>query len=63
MRRRHAFTAILPFLLACQAMASSVRAPVEGEGELYVYLQPLNADNRNVKAWFDRMAARPSASA
>jgi glutathione S-transferase len=25
--------------------------------------QPLNPDNRNVKAWFDRMAARPSASA
>jgi len=25
--------------------------------------QPLNPDNRHVKAWFDRMAARPSASA
>jgi glutathione S-transferase len=25
--------------------------------------QPLNPDNRNVNAWFDRMAARPSASA
>lgn len=25
--------------------------------------QPLNEDNRNVKAWFDRMAARPSAKA
>jgi glutathione S-transferase len=25
--------------------------------------QPLNPENKNVKAWFDRMAARPSASA
>lgn len=25
--------------------------------------QPLNPENRNVKAWFDRMSARPSASA
>jgi glutathione S-transferase len=25
--------------------------------------QPLNADNKNVSAWFDRMKARPSASA
>ncbi len=25
--------------------------------------QPVNPENRNVKAWFDRMAARPSASA
>lgn len=25
--------------------------------------QPLNTDNANVKAWFDRMAARPSAKA
>jgi glutathione S-transferase len=25
--------------------------------------QPLNADNANIKAWFDRMAARPSAKA
>jgi glutathione S-transferase len=25
--------------------------------------QPLNPDNANVKAWFDRMAARPSAAA
>ena len=25
--------------------------------------QPLNPDNRNVQAWFDRMAARPSANA
>ncbi|MEZ5561312.1 MAG: glutathione S-transferase [Pseudomonadales bacterium] len=25
--------------------------------------QPLNADNKNVQAWFDRMAARPSAQA
>jgi glutathione S-transferase len=25
--------------------------------------QPLNRDNRNVAAWFDRMAARPSAAA
>ena len=25
--------------------------------------QPLNPDNQNVKAWFDRMAARPSAKA
>jgi glutathione S-transferase len=25
--------------------------------------QPLNDNNRNVKAWFDRMAARPSAKA
>lgn len=25
--------------------------------------QPLNRDNRNVAAWFDRMAARPSAKA
>jgi glutathione S-transferase len=25
--------------------------------------QPLNPDNRNVQAWFERMAARPSAAA
>jgi glutathione S-transferase len=25
--------------------------------------QPLNRDNRNVAAWFDRMAARPSVKA
>jgi glutathione S-transferase len=25
--------------------------------------QPLNRDNRNVAAWFDRMAARPSTKA
>ena len=25
--------------------------------------QPLNADNKNVSAWFDRMSNRPSAAA
>jgi len=41
-----------------------------GDVLLYCFLafgaavgQPLNPENKNVKAWFDRMAARPSASA
>lgn len=41
-----------------------------GDVLLYCFLafgatvgQPLNENNRNVKAWFDRMAARPSAKA
>jgi len=41
MTRAHALAAALPFLVACQTVASSARAPGESEGGLYVYLQPL----------------------
>ncbi len=34
----------LPFLMACQAVTSAARPPLESEGEIYLYLQPLSVE-------------------
>lgn len=44
MTRQGAMAVVLPVLVGCQAALTGVRAPLDQEGEVYVYLQPLPAE-------------------
>jgi YVTN family beta-propeller protein len=58
MTRQRAIAAILPVLAGCQAALTSVRAPLDQEGEVYVYLQPLPPEARRLELSVESVAAR-----
>jgi len=45
MRRLFGAPVAMAFLVGCQAVTSTLRPPLAGEGEVYIYLQPLPKEN------------------
>lgn len=60
MTRQRAISAILPLVAGCQAALTSVRAPLDQEGEVYVYLQPLPSEAARLDFSVEAVGARRS---
>jgi YVTN family beta-propeller protein len=56
-RIHRAFVAVC-LLAGCQSIAPQIRPPLEGEGELYVYLQPLSPEAGRLGLTVDSVAVR-----
>ncbi len=60
MTRQQAIAVILPLVTSCQAALTSVRAPLDQEGEVYVYLQPLPPEAARLDFSVEAVGARRS---
>ncbi len=56
--RPRAMSVVLPAVLGCQAAFSSVRPPLDAEGEVYVYLQPAPSEAARLSFSAEAIAAR-----